>query len=417
METEKRVFMKNVLKKLIFTGAAIALYGLFSGCKNMSVVYQIVSPTPTVSVVYETVKEAFNAPEIIDLDKIEILKPIGLGTLTVRYQDIGTPSLHTRRQRDAINDGYRKILNHAFGTDEFSFPNPVVHKWAAKTKKEEEPVKFVFELADNEKMENPLVIETTETVLPVYNLMLDKDYYWRISCEMADGTKFDWLTAQTYRTDAEAPRNLKIDGVTNCRDIGGWTASNGKKVKQGMAYRTGRLNEDESETITIQKEGIDWLLNTAKIKTEIDFRVGEIRNTSALGDSVKYINIAMPGSVVSQLRQYDAQIAEIIRMFADENNYPILFHCSLGTDRTGLITFLINGLLGVSEDDLYMDYVFSNMGEIGALRKADEIKESYVSVIGNFPGNNLSEQISNYLLEIGLKESELNNIRSILLEK
>ena len=44
----------------------------------------------------------------------------------------------------------------------------------------------------------------------------------------------------------------------------------------------------------------------------------------------------------------------------------LLLHCSIGTDRTGVICFLINALLGVSEEDLYKDYLFSMFGMIFA---------------------------------------------------
>ncbi len=108
------------------------------------------------------------------------------------------------------------------------------------------------------------------------------------------------------------------------------------------------------------------------------------------------------------------------RIFSDilskRENYPLIFHCSIGTDRTGMIAFLVNGLLGVDINDLYRDYLFSNFGDIGGDRNVIGITFNYVATIQNTKGNTLSEKIENYLLSIGVKQEEINSIRAILSE-
>ena len=49
-------------------------------------------------------------------------------------------------------------------------------------------------------------------------------------------------------------------------------------------------------------------------------------------------------------------LKDAFAIFGNKDNYPIVMHCSIGTDRTGMLAFLINSLLGVSEEDLYKDY-------------------------------------------------------------
>lgn len=77
---------------------------------------------------------------------------------------------------------------------------------------------------------------------------------------------------------------------------------------------------------------------------------------------------------------------------------PLIFHCNIGTDRTGMIAYLINALLGVPEESLYRDYLYSNFGNIGGTRKLKNVKSSgYYNAIQAAEGNTLSEKTYNCL--------------------
>jgi hypothetical protein len=52
-------------------------------------------------------------------------------------------------------------------------------------------------------------------------------------------------------------------------------------------------------------------------------------------------------------------IADAMRVFADRRNYPIVFGCMTGKDRTGLIAALFLSVLGASSDDIMDDYLAS----------------------------------------------------------
>ncbi len=321
----------------------------------------------------------------------------------------------TEKMLSALDDGYENITKHATGTREWSIPDPVRHSWVITSKTHGEPVRYIFVIENNADTER-YVTETTESFADVYNLKTGTEYYWSVTAVFDDGTE-ETSKLTKYTTSDRAPRVLNIDGVTNCRDLGGWKTTSGKRVKQGMIIRTARFNENGKEDITITDEGKETLLKTLGIKTEIDLRLNEIRTESALGSDVRYVNIGLPGTVVSQLRLHDDTLRQIISEFAKEENYPINVHCSIGTDRTGLVCFLINGLLGVPEDSLYMDYVFSNFGHISSMRKITEVTEGYLTEINTFPGDTLQERIENYLLEIGVTKEETETIRNIMIEQ
>ena len=53
------------------------------------------------------------------------------------------------------------------------------------------------------------------------------------------------------------------------------------------------------------------------------------------------------------------QLHSFFTLLADPSRYPLLFHCSIGKDRTGLVAALILTLLGVSRNDILDDYHLS----------------------------------------------------------
>ncbi len=91
----------------------------------------------------------------------------------------------------------------------------------------------------------------------------------------------------------------------------------------------------------------------------------------------------------------------------------MIYHCNIGTDRTGLFAFLINGLLGVREENLYRDYLFSNFGNIGVSRSMSNIT-AYVNKAKSYNGVLLSDKTENCLLDIGVKQSEIDSIKNIM---
>lgn len=51
--------------------------------------------------------------------------------------------------------------------------------------------------------------------------------------------------------------------------------------------------------------------------------------------------------------------AQVLMLCSDPQNHPVLFHCSSGKDRTGLIAALIQSVCGVSEEEILDSYADS----------------------------------------------------------
>lgn len=316
---------------------------------------------------------------------------------------------------------------------------------------------YTVYLSENQTFEDATVEKVFgyTPMLDLYNLLPGTTYYWKVKGTYSG----DESAVGTFTTEESKVRTIYVDGVSNARDLGGYETTTGK-VNYGLLYRGGKLNGTTSgEAIT--EEGKSEMLDSLKIKTEIDLRStgddgGQTEN--AIGGGVNYIKIPL-GQYANILDyetwsnldkseksgNFDANnknaIKQIFELLADKNNYPIYFHCNAGADRTGTLALLINGLLGVDEQSLIKDYELTTISRYGKrLRSSltednkaftetgvmqndggnyvamglfiDSLKSAYTD------GGDINEAIYNYLIEyIGLSNDTLDKTKSIMLSQ
>ena len=329
-------------------------------------------------------------------------------------------SRYTDAQKAYIANNDPSSTSPYNGNMSVSIPNPQIFKWNASGIKE-----FKISFYKDEALTNLAVSYVTkEKQFEFYNSELNTRYYVVVegSGKVSDKIEYECIES--------GPRNLFIEGVENVRDLGGWT----NKIKQGMIYRSGRFNEDKEETpkASITENGLYEIKNHLKIKTEIDLRrtstneVGGLTNKSVLGDDVNYVQLPMyfggnniltfAGKASKDDYDYNnpQKIKEFFEILAVENNYPVDFHCSIGKDRTGCLAYLVEALLGCSQEVLYRDYMFTNFANAG-MCKIEDIDSRYGQTINEYEGTSLANKTYKYLNEVvGVSTSTLDSVISIL---
>ncbi|MCR5184684.1 MAG: tyrosine-protein phosphatase [Bacilli bacterium] len=339
-------------------------------------------------------------------------------------------NIHTDLQQQFLDDNNynTNLIQYGSGDQDLEKPLPVKLSFKVTSAK-----KYVVEISENENMSNPITYQIKKKSLDVYNLKTGTTYYWRVNATYPSNTFTSDIASFTVKSGL---RNILVDGLENIRDIGGYALENGKTVKQGLVYRCAKLNESSVATpkITITKKGINTLVNDLGIKTDIDLRKTELDEegndeiggikSSPLGDTVKYENCPMyyEGSTVlshtnSAKNESNRQnIAKMFNLLGDRNNYPLIFHCTQGKDRTGAMAFLLETLLGVQDDDIYHDYLFTNLSKIGGgYCQVKAIESGYYFVLRKYNGETYQERAINYLLDIGVTQQTINNILDILI--
>lgn len=185
---------------------------------------------------------------------------------------------------------------------------------------------------------------------------------------------------------------IKLKKTKNMRDMGGFFAEAGKKIKHGMLIRCGRLSKLPPKTVTA--------LSDMNIGTVIDLRTQrEIdAHPPTILEGASYYYLHLPGVAHPELsksrhmaREVYAQSKRVKRDFGTPENYMVemykhivfdpecqlklktvfdillnedkcvLFHCNAGTDRTGIIAMLIESVLGADKQTILDDYMASRI--------------------------------------------------------
>lgn len=195
----------------------------------------------------------------------------------------------------------------------------------------------------------------------VKNMFAGVTYFFKV---VSDCTAEE-SEVRTFTTVGDYPRLIAIDGITNVRDLGLLPTFDGKKIKQGCIYRGVALesiiNNDGYALTSHGKMQMEYLLG---IKNELEIRMdaeGKF-SESMISPNVKYNFITTRGyEYFFDKPEMVENRRKLIEFFADENNYPIYFHCAIGADRTGTLAMFLEALLGVKRYYLDLDYSLTSL--------------------------------------------------------
>jgi protein-tyrosine phosphatase len=159
-----------------------------------------------------------------------------------------------------------------------------------------------------------------------------------------------------------------FEGVLNFRDLGGYAATSGRRVRPHRLYRSmtpewmspadvARARDDLGIRLVIDLRGEDYASGP----------LGERPGRRVAIDVMAPARAAVTGRPATD--EHEVMFPWLLKMIAGEliqateaiaaEPAATLFHCHTGKDRTGLLAALVLGLLGVSDDDIMTDYMLS----------------------------------------------------------
>ncbi len=308
------------------------------------------------------------------------------------------------------------------------YPNPVVIDLPETTS---DSLSVVCYVASTNSDSLTFRVPAATDKASLYNLIPRRLYNY----EVHDG---DALLQQGTIVTQGRVRFIKVDGtVNNVRDLGGWKTADGKmRIKYGKLFRGSELNWQYEAT----PAGLE-MLRQLGVGAEIDMRArwealdksnghpetegvsvfGFLPSSSTPKDEVPtYLYTNDSGQLPSHMDVYSWQYRWRQEFQFIVNNLrqgrSIYYHCIYGRDRTGYLSLLLEGLLGLSYSDIFKEYELSNLVTIGIDRKStfDEV----ISYIMSLSGETLNDKFTNFFKnKIRATQLDIDYFRSEMLEE
>lgn len=264
-------------------------------------------------------------------------------------------------------------------------------------------------------------LEAGATSQELLHLVPKKRYSWKVittsGAKVAEGT---FRTAgsihQVFFTNAKDESRQ----VRNGRDLGGWKTLDGKTVVYRKLYRGGRIEGyiDSNGKAEFRAVGL---------KAELDLRESAPKYCP-VGNDIAWCTPFITDSYVSMLTKYKDGVKMSFEFIADclRQNKPVFYHCAIGRDRTGTLSILVLGLLGVSEGDISKDYELTYFAPDGySTNDGGEFKyhraktSSFVATVKHiwaFGKPTFKENVQAYLLSIGVTQKDMDDICAAMLK-
>lgn len=228
-------------------------------------------------------------------------------------------------------------------------------------------------------------------------------------------------------------RHIPLGRMYNLRDLGGYPVSGG-----GETLWEKLLRGDNPEHLT--EEDLRWFLDrdittVVDLRSEAETRRKPDQLASQPGFHYFHCPLLSEGDGMPNLetdvgqgyfRMLDGSdlVARALRTVACAPA-GVLFHCTAGKDRTGLMAALLLGLAGVERADLLADYQVSETYLADIIRQIKTKVPTLSAFAGASKAEYLSDcldlleekygSVSGYLRAIGLTEEELTALRGKLL--
>lgn len=334
-----------------------------------------------------------------------------------------TPAVVAYYNKAAYPDGDYSATNFVSAVLPYraDIPQPVTLKWPHN----EDAVRTVVSINTASTVLSAGVVQYDATGLdkyPIYNLLPSQTYYYTVTHMLADGSI---VTAKSgsFATGSIPWRLLKVDGIQNVRDLGGWTGLNGQQVKYGKLFRGSAVDDGTYRDLLITGAGRREMVSMLGIRADLDLRYNY--TDSAISKDMTFLcagygSYAQAITTAGYRTIFKTILEWIVARLSESPPKPVYFHCQGGCDRTGTLAFLLMGLLGVSESDLSREYELSSFSPIGTGRVRNSTVYGYsamVAALKSFSGSTITEKFADFAeTGCGVSADTISSFRALMLE-
>jgi protein-tyrosine phosphatase len=246
----------------------------------------------------------------------------------------------------------------------------------------------------------------------------------------------------TLYTDIQ--RRVALENAYNVREIGGYATREGEQTRPGWLYRADSLHRlSADDQARLRERGIRTIIDLRR-----DDEIASAPNVFADAPDMTYQHISLfvtrPSAGVHE-GKFPLSLTEVYRYILETSQAPmhlvmseilasegaVLFHCTAGKDRTGLVAALLLDLADVDREDIVRDYALTEryiaplMHELRESRPAAMPLELYVKLLDAKPEfmrdtlAHLDETYggsAGYLRSLGWRDEDVGRLRSVIVE-
>jgi protein-tyrosine phosphatase len=175
-------------------------------------------------------------------------------------------------------------------------------------------------------------------------------------------------------SDYPYSREFSFDAIINFRDLGGYQTHDGHQVAWRKLFRSGDINGMTGNDLGRLKADLNLTTVVNLVRGRELLYQQEINLLNDAG--IKYFSVPFLSYRQEELQKvfsnmgevylfrvshtdYVRKVIEAMYILAEPANHPLLFHCGIGKDRSGLLAAFVLSILGVADADIINDYCLS----------------------------------------------------------
>ena len=239
-------------------------------------------------------------------------------------------------------------------------------------------------------------------------------------------------------TTGDYPRTITMGGVHNVRDIGGFMTSYGVRTNQGLMYRGYYIDDksgghgvnysDEVQKVQEEVMQIGYEIDLQK-SSETNGRTASALNSDVTPCDYKCLTLVSYENFLKQ--DSFKNLPEVMHIMAQSDEKHTYFHCWGGADRTGMLDFFINAILGVSYTDIIEEFELTTQTNNKRCHMHNSSSAHYPKFMNAFingytdgdvkwdsydPDATVNENCEKWLLEVAkVDAADIERIREIML--
>ncbi|HXK23886.1 MAG TPA: tyrosine-protein phosphatase [Myxococcota bacterium] len=219
-------------------------------------------------------------------------------------------------------------------------------------------------------------------------------------------------------------RRVELEGCLNFRDLGGYASADGRTLRRGLLFRSDALH-------LLTQNDVARIRDELRIGAIVDLRSTKELDSEGRGPleqlPIRFHHLPLfdgfdakaAAAMREQMGLADryfrlaeyarGPIASVVETLA-ESDAPAVYHCAAGKDRTGILSAVLLGILGVPDEVIVADYALTAEA-IDAIHSRLLRSEGYQNMLSALPPDTMHAEAKTMISFLAQMRSRYGSLR------